>query len=304
MSISVVYFGSPEFAVPVLKSMAMDSDIDVKLVVTNEAKPFGRKKIITKTAVGSSADDLGIEILEVSSMKDEGVLEKLKSCDADYFVCVAFGHIFRSDVLEIPKKGFLNVHGSLLPKYRGPSPIHASLLSGDDKTGICVMDIDKKMDAGGVYDSLEIDIEGCDNCDSLFSKLSVASGPFFLETLKKIDSGELCAIPQDESLVSYCKMVAKGDGEISFTEESSSDILRKFKAYSSWPKIYSNGVVFRSIALSDMILAPGEISEVDETIIIGCKEGSIEVTELQLSGKNPLSAAEFLKGNSLTQIYG
>ena len=283
-------------------------DVSVDLVVTNEPKPVGRKQELVASSVAMKARELGIEVLEINKMSGEGVYEKIKSIGADYFVVLSFGHIFRKDILALPKKGFLNLHGSLLPKYRGASPIQAVLVNDEKVTGVCFMDIVEAMDAGGVYSCKEIKIAENELYESLYERMGAAAADLTKEDFPKIVTGQLKAVQQNEQDVTFCKMVKKEDGMIDFINLTAKDIYNKWRAYHVWPKIYvfidGKKIILEKVMICpkpeiiDVKLVAGQMIDDGERLFVKCKDGVLEIKELKLEGKKSMKVGAFLLGNA------
>lgn len=296
----LVYFGTPDIAVPTLRALAAMPDIEIPLVVTNCAKPVGRKKILTPSPVAVAAQELGLEVLEISTLKDDAVFEALSSLEADCFLALSFGHIFGKRYLSLPKY-FLNLHGSLLPKYRGASPIQASLLHGDTVTGMCFMDIVAEMDAGGVYAQQELPIANDELFESLYERMGVCAAELCESSLISILSGDLPSIPQVTSQATYCSMISKEDGVFDPAQLKAQEVYNMWRAYHAWPRISfmheEERITLDSLALSEVALSPGSFSIEKDIIHLGCQEGSISFSSIQIPGKPLMSCGDFLRGN-------
>ncbi len=303
---TIVFLGSPAFSVPFLEKLHSDGRFEVLAVITQEDKPSGRKMIPTPTPVKILATELRLPLFQPHRLnKDQGLIEHLEKLKPDFLVVVAFGQILNQKVLNIPKIKSINVHGSILPKYRGASPIEQALLNGDQATGLSIMEMDLQMDTGAVYEIIEESIATDDNCHTLRQKLAAKGSAALPDILLEIKNGQLTAKPQDDIAATYCQKISKGDGLCTPSNETALQIYNKFRAFIIWPGIYLNlkgkQLKLLEIALSDKqdstSPAPGTFSINGEQLVLGCQKDAIIIKKLQLEGKKPQSAAEFLLGN-------
>ncbi len=296
-NMKIVFFGTPEFAVPTLESLA--KDMDVISVVTQPDKKVGRKQIVTPPPVKISAEKLGIKVIQPKNKKE--LRDKLKDIKADFFVVLAFGMILEKDVLEIPKYGCINIHASLLPKYRGASPIQEALLNGDKSTGISIMKMGEKLDQGPVYLLQRIEIEDLDDLETLSRKLQTLSAKMISPVLIDIAEGTLYPLAQIESKATYCKKIEKKNGEINW-EMDVEKIHNMIRAYSIWPCAHTkfNGkeikILEAGFEKKESKIEAGKFFVESGTVKISAKNGNILPKKLQLEGKNPMSEKEFLNG--------
>ncbi|MCQ2749846.1 MAG: methionyl-tRNA formyltransferase [Clostridia bacterium] len=210
----IVFMGTPDFAAKSLEKL-IASKHEIALVVTKEDKPVGRGYEMQETPVKKLALENGLEVITPSKVKgNEELTQKLKSVCADVFVVVAYGKILPKEILDIPSKGCVNVHGSLLPKYRGAAPIQFAVINGDEKTGVTTMFMDEGMDTGDILDVIEYEITDSDTAETVFDKLAILGGDCLLGTLEKLENGTATRTKQDESLATHCSMLTKKDGEI------------------------------------------------------------------------------------------
>ena len=228
----IVFFGTPIFAAPILETLAEIPNFKILKVDTQPDKPVGRKGEITPPPVKKTALDLGLDVIQPQNKKE--LIEDLKGIKADFFIVVAYGMIIPEKVLNIPKFGSINIHTSLLPNYRGASPIHESILNGDKETGITLIKIDSKLDHGPIILMKKIEIEESDNLTTLNAKLSNLSSQILPLALEDIKSGLLQPIEQEHSKATFCRKIKKSDGEISF-DMSARKILNMVKDYTPWP---------------------------------------------------------------------
>ena len=195
--------------------------MEVVFVVTGEDKPVGRHQVITANEVKTLALKQGINVLQPAKIRgNTEFFDTIRSYDADYFVVVAYGKILPSEVLDAPKKQCINIHGSILPKYRGASPIQAALINGETETGVTIMCMDEKMDEGDTIDIVNIPIETSETAGTLFEKFGEISGRFAIDTIKRLDADILKPTPQDHSQATYCSKISKEDGRLDFSKSA------------------------------------------------------------------------------------
>lgn len=299
MTKRVVFFGSPEFAIPTLK--AIYKNYDVVGVVTQPDRPAGRGKILTPPPIKIIAGELGIPTLQPNRLKDQGMLEQLVAWKADVFIVAAFGQIFRTNILEIPEFGLINVHASLLPRWRGASPIQASILAGDEKTGVSIMKIDAGIDTGDVFAQRSVAIEPQDTAGELSDKLALIGAQLLMETLPDYFAGKNPGIPQDETLATYAGMINKEDAILNI-EESAEMIVRRIKAYQPWPiaKLDIGGIrllIHKAHVLSGIRKEPGIKFIYKNYPAIATRDGLLVLDQIQLAGKKVVDGHSFLQGN-------
>lgn len=302
-SVKIVFLGTPTFACPVLAALKVDPRFEIMAVITQEDKPVGRKQILTAPPLKEKALELGLPVHQpVKLNKDVQLLEKIKNWEIDFLVVVAYGQILSQKVLDLPKIKAINIHGSILPLYRGASPIEQSLLNNDKETGISIMEMTLKMDVGPVYETLRLPILDSDNNSTLREKLSELGAKELPDILIKIKENVLTATPQDESKATYCQKITKEAGHINPLEESAEQIIGKLKAFNPWPgislkiqdkqcKILQAELTYQSNP------APGKFIIENQQLFLGTAKGTIKINELQLEGKNPMPTKVFLSGN-------
>jgi methionyl-tRNA formyltransferase len=301
--INIVFLGTPEFACPFLEKLATDSRFQVKAVITQEDKPVGRKKLLTPSPIKELSQKLNLPLFQpIKLNKDLDLLSNLEKIAPDFLVVVAYGQILSNKVLQIPRIKAINVHGSILPKYRGASPIEQALLNGDSITGLSIMEMVKAMDAGPIHQILELPIADNDNNQSLRKKLSEFGASQLPDLLIQIKKGELSAIPQNETLTSYCKKINKEDGNVNPTQQTAQEIINHWKAYSTWPGIFlkqkEKTLKLIQIELNNTISpTPGNFEIINNQLFLGTKKGTLEIKTLQLEGKTIQDTKSFLSGN-------
>ena len=300
----IVYMGTPDFSVPPLEKM-IEAGHDIVAVVTQPDKPKGRSDKLVPSPVKECALKHGIQILQPKKIREPEVVEELKNLGADIFVVAAFGQILSQEVLDIPKFGCVNIHASLLPKYRGAAPIQMCILNGDTTTGVTIMQMNAGMDTGDILIAKEIQIDDEDTAGTLFDKLMYLGADLIVEALPKIENGELIPVPQDEDKSTKCGKINKEMGHINW-KMSSGKIQNVVRAMSPWPSAFTglNGKMlklwkvkaWREKAKGE----PGTIGEVNkDSILINTGDGMLEVFELQLEGKKRMQVKDFLLGYPL-----
>lgn len=299
----IVFMGTPKFAVPVLEMLIENYGVD--LVITQPDKKVGRKKVLTAPPVKVLAEEKGIRVLQPEKISsDENVLAELKELNPDIIITAAYGQLVPESILEIPKYKCINVHGSLLPKLRGGAPIQYSILEDHGKTGITIMYMVKKLDAGDMISKVEVDILDSDNYESLHDKLSIAGRDLLKETLPNIFTGNIAPEKQDDSLATFARNILREDEKIDWNK-SAREIFNQVRALDPTPgaftyldedilKIWSSEVV----ELEENYSAEkvGTIIKQDKKhIYILCGENTVlKVKELQISGKKRMPVVNFL----------
>ncbi|MEW6180147.1 MAG: methionyl-tRNA formyltransferase [Chloroflexota bacterium] len=290
--------GSPEFAIPSL--LALAENYQVVGVVTQPDRPSGRGRTLTPPLVKITAEKLGIETIQPNRLKDEGVWEKLVEWSPDVIVVAAFGQILRQNVLDLPEFGCINVHASLLPRWRGAAPIQAAILHGDEMTGVSIMKMDAGIDTGPVLAQRSVPVDSDDDAQSLGQKLAAAGAELLLETLPLYFKGEIQPQPQDEAQATYAPMLKKEEGLLDFSQ-SAVFLERKIRAFYPWPGAYlvwdGNYLKVKRAAINPNALIPqGKRTVIDGLPAVGTTEGVLLLREVQPAGKKWMSGDEFLRG--------
>ena len=302
-TLNIIYMGTPDFAVPPLKALA-DAGYNVSLVVSQPDKAKGRGKKLQNTPVKEAALSEGLNISQPEKIKsNEEFLEKLRSISPDIIIVAAYGKILPKELLDIPRLGCVNIHASLLPRFRGAAPIQKAILEGDKKTGITLMYMGEGLDTGDMIAKSETDI-GHKTADELHDELSEMGAKVLIEYLPLIASGDISPERQNDELSCYAPMISKNDGLIDFSGDAEF-IERQVRAMDSWPAAftYINGQQMKiknAVVGDDVDEDPGTIVEADKNgIVIACGKGSIVVKSLQMPGKRTMTADEYLRGNSI-----
>ncbi|MBI5874968.1 MAG: methionyl-tRNA formyltransferase [Deltaproteobacteria bacterium] len=302
--------GTPEFAVPCLKAL-IESGEDVVAVVTQPDKPKGRGKHLTPPPVKELALRCDIPVLQPEKIKDELFINALKDLCPDAIAVVAYGKILPKAVLDIPPKGCINVHASLLPKYRGAAPINRAIINGEKETGITTMLMDEGMDTGDMLLTERVEIKDDDTAAGLRDRLKYIGAELLIKTIKGIESGTVKPIKQDDSQATYAPMLKKEDGRIDWTLKAE-EIRNLIRGLNPWPgahtrwegkqiKIFkSSEFGVRSSELRNE--EPGTVINVSaDGICVATGKGSLLITELQPENKNRMSATEFIRGYKIAK---
>ena len=300
----IVFMGTPDFSVETLKQI-LAAGHEVSLVVTQPDRPRGRGKKPSFSPVKEYAMEQNIPCFQPEKIRDESCMEILQKEQADIFVVVAFGQILPQRILDIPKYGCMNVHASLLPKYRGAAPIQWSVINGDAETGVTTMRMDAGMDTGDILLQERIAIAPDETGGSLFDKLAVAGGALCVKTLSRIEDGTIESIPQDHEAATYTRMISKQDGEIDFTLPAER-IECLIRGMNPWPSAFTRiGNKMLKIWEADVIAQndahqPGEIFDVTkDAFCVAAGDGALKILSLQLEGKKRMNTADFLRGYTL-----
>ena len=303
----IVYMGTPDFAVGALERLIEDGH-EVVLVVTNPDKPKGRSGKMVFSPVKECAVAHNIEVMQPTKVRLPEYVEKLKEYNADVFVVCAFGQILSKEILDMPRLGCINIHASLLPKYRGAAPIQWSILNGDEKTGVTIMQMDEGLDTGNMIIQKEIEIAPDETGESLFDKLSELGAEMISEVLAKEPSGDRYeSTPQGEGDGFYARMLTKEDGLIDW-DKPGKEIGNYIRGLYSWPGAYTflDGVrtkVLKAKFVEGEIggYSHGEICAIDKnTFSVKVDGGSIEIDYIQYEGKKAMSTHDFMLGRKLS----
>lgn len=296
----IVYMGTPDFAVPTLESLIKGGH-EVMAVVTQPDKPKGRGKAVLMTPVKEKALEYGITVHQPVKAGDPAFVEVLRELAPDVIVVVAFGQLLPKAILEIPKYGCVNVHASLLPKYRGAAPIQWAVIDGEEVSGVTTMLMDEGLDTGDMLEKAELILDEKETGGSLFEKLSNLGGELILSTLDKLESGTAVRTPQGETTTSYAKMLKKSMGEIDWNKEAV-QIERLIRGLNPWPSAYSY-LKGKTVKIWDAEVQegvctgnPGRITVTKEKMMVETGKGFLSIRELQLEGKKRMDTAAFLRG--------
>ena len=301
----IVFMGTPDFAAASLKKL-LDDGFNVVGVFTQPDKPKGRGMELAYSPVKELALEHSLPVFQPVKMRDGTALEAVKSLAPDILVVVAYGRILPDDILAVPKYGAVNVHGSLLPKYRGAAPIQWAVLNGDKTTGVTTMHLASEMDTGDIIYTSETEIGEFETSGELFDRLKVMGAELLVKTLRDIEAGTAPCTPQDHSKASYVKMLDKSDSPIDWTR-SARGVIKWIYGLQPWPAATTelDGTVYKIFAAgytdTHTDKAPGTVVSTGKAgIEVACGGGeTVMITELQAPGKKRMSAADFLRGHTI-----
>lgn len=297
----IVFMGTPDFAVGALEAL-VEAGHEVAAVVTQPDKPKGRGKEMQQTPVKECALRHNIPVFQPVKIKTPEAVEVLRSYGADLFVVAAFGQILSKEILEMPKYGCVNIHASLLPKYRGAAPIQWAILDGEKETGVTIMQMNEGLDTGDMLTKVIVPIEDTETGESLFDKLALAGAKLLIETLPQIEAGTLKPQPQEDALSTYAKMIKKEMGLIDWKKEAVV-LERLVRGMNSWPSAYThfNGKTLKvweaTVEESEGKEEPGTVVEVTkDSIKVKTGQDLLVLKQIQLEGKKRMDTAAFLLG--------
>lgn len=293
----IVFMGSPDFALPTLK--ALTQHYEVVGVVTQPDRASGRGRELKPPPVKTLALELGIPVMQPEKLRLPEAMEQLRAWAPELIVVAAFGQILKKDVLELPRFGCINVHASLLPRWRGAAPINAAILHGDEETGVTIMQMDVGLDTGPMLSQRSIPLTREDTAGSVFEKLSTLGADLLIETLPDYLSGKLTSTPQPEEGVTYAPMLKKEEGQLDFNHDVH-ELERRVRAFNPWPgafmdidgallKVHRARVEAGDAAVGQRLIVQGEPA-------VGARGGVLVLEEVQPAGKKSMSGKSFLAG--------
>jgi methionyl-tRNA formyltransferase len=294
----VVFMGSPEFALPSLQALA--NNIPVVGVVTQPDRPAGRGRALTSPPVKLLTEQLGLPLIQPRRLRDPDAMQQLRAWAPDLIVVAAFGQILRPEVLNLPPYGCINVHASLLPRWRGAAPIQAALLHGDPESGVTIMKMDTGVDTGPLLSQRALPIQPGETAGSLAEKLAHLGADLLMETLPGYLSGSLSAQPQEERLAMYAPLLKKEDGELDFSLPAQ-NLARRVHAFNPWPGTYTSWKgqvlkVHRAHAIEATSPGPGVPAVHSGLPAFGTGNGLLALDEVQPAGRRPMPGKVFLQG--------
>ncbi len=303
----IVFMGTPEFAVEALKKIH-EAGHELLAVITQPDKPKGRGKKIQYTPVKEIALNRGITVLQPKKVKDKEFLKDLKALKPDCIVVAAYGQILPDEVLKLPLYGCINIHASLLPKYRGAAPIHWAIINGEEKTGITIMQMNEGLDTGDMLLKEEVDI-GLNTTGELHDVLAAKGGKLIVEALAKVQSGTIEREKQNNDEATYAPMISKKIGRIDWSKEPD-EIERLIRGLNPWPKAFTTYKGFQ-IKVLEAKSTDRKTTELDGTIISASSNGLeisaggkiILLNKIQFPGKKPVTVDEYLRGNKIETNY-
>lgn len=313
----IVFMGTPDFAVPALKALAESAKHEVSLVVTQPDRPRGRSGKPAPSDVKLCAEQYGIPVFQPEKVREEAAVERLRRENADIFVVAAFGQLLPKTILEMPRFGCINIHGSLLPAYRGAAPVQWAVLDGQKEAGDTIMQMNEGLDTGDILMQESIPLSADETAGSLYDKLSSMGGPLLLQALDAIEAGTVTPVPQGDSGTHYAKMLRKEMGNIDWTK-SAEEIGRLVRGLNPWPSAYThwNGKMLK-IWMAETVTQeelsalgcdekngmdlkeaqPGTVMIVTkDTLTVQTGDGLLALTELQMEGKKRMPVQAFLMG--------
>jgi len=306
--IKTIFAGTPEFAVPYLQALLADSHFNIIGILTQPDKPSGRKQELTPSPIKTLGLQNNIRIFQPESLKNNRqLIDEMAALTPDLLIVVAYGQIIPQAILDISKYGNINVHPSLLPLYRGASPIQSAILNGEQETGVTIMLMDEKMDHGPILNQIKYPLTGEETNESLHQELAKIGVPLLLQTITDFLGGQLTPIEQDHNQATFCKSISKEDAKIDWSQPAKI-IRRKIYAFYPWPATWTsyNGKrlkIFPPVEIKKLTNQENNSSRVgaasiqDNSLLILCGEDSLIIKRLQLEGKKEMLAEDFIRGN-------
>ncbi|MEK7203335.1 MAG: methionyl-tRNA formyltransferase [Patescibacteria group bacterium] len=298
--IKVIFIGTPDFGIPTIKALAQDERFEIIAVITQPDMPAGRQQIITPSPIKNIAQKYGWLILQPKKIKE--ITKQIKNLQPDIIIVIAYSQIIPEEILAIPKYGCINLHGSLLPKYRGAAVIQAAILNNEKETGLTIIKMDSKLDTGPILAQTTMPIDANDTYGSLYDKLANLAPDFFISTLIKYIYGKITPQKQDEAMASYVNQITKSDGLIDWNKKAS-EIKNLVNAMSPWPSAWTwwNGKQLKIISVQNKPIEintykPGKTFIYNRGLSIQCGQDALIINKLQLEGKKELTSQEFLSG--------
>lgn len=304
LTLRVLFMGTPDFAVPSLQMLAENHEVIASF--TQPDRPKGRGKKLQPPPVKTVSQDLGIPVYQPSSLKEKDVLEQIQSMSPQAIIVVAYGHILPEKILQLPPSGCINVHASLLPKYRGAAPIHWAVINGEQETGISTMVMDKGLDTGDILLQKKIRISMEDTAGKIHDSLALLGAQAIIETLEKLQAGKITPRKQDEQSATYAKMIDKEVEKIDWSSPAE-NVFNQVRGLNPWPGAYTTLKgerlkVWKTETIEKYTISvPGKILDLlpGKGIIVGTPKGTLIITELQPPGRKKMSAGAFLTGYNL-----
>jgi methionyl-tRNA formyltransferase len=308
---TVVFFGTSKFAVPALQELAKSKNFAIRLVVSQPDAPVGKKKILTPTAVKTASANFKLAVFTPEKLKDQGVIKKIVDLAPDFLVVAAYGQILPKELLQSSKYGAVNIHPSLLPKYRGPSPIQSVILNGETETGVTIMLMDEEVDHGPIGARQKVQILPDETAPELETRLAEIGAALLLEVLEKLVKGAIKPVPQNHEEATLTKILSREDGHVDWKKPVST-IYNLWRAFQPWPGVFtelriknreSKMLKLIKIKVSNLQSEEfrqykiAEVFERDKKLFVKCGDGLIEIARLQLEGKKAMDAGVFLQGH-------
>ena len=300
----VLFAGTPDFALPSLEALVRHG-YQVVGVLTQPDKPQTRKMIMTPPPVKVAALRYGIPVLQFDKVRKEGV-QAIKDLSPDVIVTAAYGQIISQEIIDIPPLGVINVHGSLLPAYRGSSPIQAAMINGDKVTGVTIMRTALKVDSGDIILQKSLPIGEKESLESLFDRLAVLGAYALIEALDLVFAGKATYTPQDHDKATFCKMLTREDGHIDFAK-TYREINCLVRGVTPWPSAYvmlgGKRIKVWSVEREDMVLDVGRTADsaIVKGIVVGCRDGAVRLTEVQEDGAKRMKGEDYARGHRILE---
>lgn len=298
----IIFMGTPDFAVPCLEKL-IEAGHEIAAVFTQPDKPRGRKMVMTPPEVKVCALEHGLTVCQPATLRDGEAMKIIEEIDPACIVVAAYGKILPKEMLDLPEYGCINVHGSLLPKYRGSAPIQWSVINGEKETGVTIMQMAEGVDTGDMLYQKAIPIQIDDTAESMFEKLSVLGGEMITEALDLLEKGELTAVKQDEALSTHAPMLDKKISEIDWLK-SAKEVHDLVRGLYSWPiaqtTLYGKKLKIYRTSIGKGNGEPGAVISTDP-LTVACGEGAVVIEELQLEGKKRMDAKKFLIGHPMNK---
>lgn len=306
----VIFMGTPDFAVGTLDELVLAGH-EVVAVVTQPDKPKGRSGALAMSPVKEAALKYNLTVLQPQKAREPEFVEQLKEFNADVIVVVAFGQILPAEIINMPKYGCINVHASLLPKYRGASPIQWAVIDGCEYSGVTTMKMDEGLDTGDILLVKKVKLDEKETGGSLFDRLSSIGAKLLIETLSGVENGSITPVKQNDAESTYVKMLSKSFGKMDFSKDAVT-LERLIRGLNPWPSAYTflNGKMFKiweadcmaEVDLTDKQknAEPGTVTDINkDSFIVRCADGALIVKEVQLEGKKRMDSSSFLRGGHL-----
>lgn len=299
----LVFFGTPEFSSKFLSALHADPFFEVVAVITTPDEPIGRKKILTAPPTKIFALEHNLPVFQPTKLKDPAFADTLRGLSADAFVVVAYGRLIPQSILDLPALGCINVHPSLLPKLRGPSPIISAIADGEQETGVSIMKLDAGMDHGPILGQIRLPLATNETAISLTEKVIEQGSPYLLEILKKYSAGEIQLVEQNHSVATICSLITREDGKIDWSLPAQV-IERRIRAYTPWPGTWtiwtrqSAPLIVKILAaeIDSHTLPAGQANIIDGALLVGTATNALRINVLQPAGGKPMDSASFLRG--------
>ncbi len=304
----IIFIGTPEFGIPTLQALNSSADFKIIAVISQPDKKIGRTQKITATPIKKIAKELGLKVYQPDKIRN--FVSEIQDLNPDLIIVAAYGQIIPESILSIPKFGCLNIHGSLLPLYRGAGCLAAPIINGDKETGITLMKMDKGLDTGDILKQFKIKLEPNDNLETVHDRLSKLSGETIIDALQKYLAGQLPAQKQDDARATYVKTFQKEDGHLDFSKPAL-EIERLIRALNPWPGTFgyldvpdlkiNHSLVkilgVRPVPIKTSKYQPGELFIDNKALGVQCGDEALIITKLQIAGRKVMETDEFLRGN-------